>query len=457
MSNKPVNIVLLTIDCWRADYLGANGSAPSPTPNLDRLAAQSLVFDQAITCGGWTRPSITALLSSTHPAMFGGPLGSYASERPSLPETLQSNGYETAGFSTNPQVGRSFGFDRGFNFFSDSEPDGTYSGSPLSRVKGGQRLLQQPVTHRLFGPLGIHTLPPEVTAPAEQVNDQIAAWLDRHRTRPAFVWAHYMDAHWPYHILRRKYMPQEFAFIWRDLNVMSKVAAQHGKLDPGKDQIIRLKRLYRQALEYVDASIGKLISRLQAMGIWEKTVLIVTSDHGEEFYEHGCWGHFQLYDETIRAPLVLRLPGASSQGQNISKQVSLLDVAPTILDAAGIPKPGAMLGSSLLDLAHNNAGATGEAFTLSVWPKSHRLAIRTENYKYLFNSKQPDDSRLFDILEDPRESRNIIHQALPVARRFKEMQHAYEELARATHSAPASSPVIDAAMADRLKALGYLD
>lgn len=456
MLNKPKNIILLTVDCWRADHFRRNGEAVSPTPFIDGLLHDTLVFEQAITCGGWTRPSITALLSSTHASMYGGPLGRYADQRPIVSEVLQNNGYDTAAFTTNPQVGISFGFERGFNTFRESEPVAALQGPNWARIKGSQRLLAAPLAQWALQPLHVNTLPAEVTAPAEQLVDQVAQWLLQPRTRPAFVWAHFMDMHWPYHLLRKPHSPTEKARIWKDLQIGYRIAEAHGYLHPGESQVARLWTLYRKALSYVDEQIGNLIQRLRYSGLWEDTVLILTADHGEEFYEHGRWSHYQLYDESLRVPLILRLPGLE-QSQRIPDQVSLLDISPTILELAGLTPTQEMLGESLLGTTRGKPRIQREAYAEAMWPDTYRLAIRNEEYKYIYDSQDPENSRLFDLQADPQEKHNLYRQQPNVAKKFEELRRQHQNRATATAVEAEEGLAVNPALAERLRALGYVD
>jgi arylsulfatase A-like enzyme len=454
--NNSSNIILLTIDCWRFDYFGDRDDRPSPTPNIDALASQALVFRQTITGGGWTRPSLTALFSSTPASLYGGALDAIAPERPLLSELLQDAGYLTAGFTTNPQVGRLFGFERGFHVFEECTPDGEYSGPRWAYKKGVQRLLKMASTHQVLRAAGMRSSPPEITTPASQLTQKLSSWLAVTHDRPFFAWAHFMDAHWPYHVLRQEHTPQETARMWQDINLMSRVAEQHGWLNPGQGVIERLRCLYRQAISYIDESIGQLFSDLKKQGLWENTVVILTSDHGEEFYEHGRWGHFQLYDECVRVPLIVRTPG-STGGRLVENQVSLLDIAPTILGLAGYQIPGEMYGLNLIDCLNGGEFPKREVTVESMWPDNYRMAIRTEEYKYIYEEKLPLESQLYDLQADPREKRNIFHEHSTAARMFEDHRKELALQAQATAPAPVESISIDPDLAERLKALGYVE
>jgi arylsulfatase A-like enzyme len=151
MLEKP-NVILLTIDTLRADVLGSYGQRKALSPNIDRLAASGILLEQAITGGSWTQPAFAAMLTSMHPGLFGGCLGGLSPERPSPIDVLKASGYATAGFSTNPHLSRATDYDRGFRHFSDLIPDET--DPRLRGLKGGQRLLQNPLFQALAIGLG---------------------------------------------------------------------------------------------------------------------------------------------------------------------------------------------------------------------------------------------------------------------------------------------------------------
>jgi arylsulfatase A-like enzyme len=194
--NKP-NVILLTIDTLRADILGCYGRRPSLSPNLDQLAASGIRFEQAITGGSWTQAAFPVMLTSSHAAMYGGCLGRLAPERPSPIESLATHGYTTGGFSTNLHLSRATGYDRGFQHFSELMPKDV--DPRLRRIKGGQRLLRNSLTHSVLGPMGVSMRPARLYSSAAEVTDQVCDWIAQVEG-PFFAWAHYMDMHWPYHL-----------------------------------------------------------------------------------------------------------------------------------------------------------------------------------------------------------------------------------------------------------------
>ena len=470
------NIVLLTIDCWRGDCLGARDGTPSPTPHLDCLAAEGTVFQQAITCGGWTRPAMMALFSSVYASRhYTGPTRGLSPDLPVLTEVLQSHGYETAGFTTNLLCGRSGGFERGFDTFADLR-----SNQPVSALwlkhrhrRGFTRVtdfvFSQPVVHRLLHWLRAPFTLPEITAPARQLTDELVSWLDKGPRTPFFLWAHYIDLHWPYRLSRRLRQPREIAQAWRDRKTYRQVVSSRGRFDAGPEARERWQTLYREELLTVDEQIVRLLTTLQDRGLWNDTIVVVTSDHGEEFYERGTWAHSwnQLFDEGTRVPLIVGGPGIA-RGRAVDQQVSLLDVAPTLLDLARIEPPAEMLGVTLAPLLNGSAGSLNptpvrpEAIIEMLGHRNsyrYRMAIRTESARYIHDIDAPHDNLLFDRSADPQEAHDSYVRSQKAARRFDELRFAHmapivPDLL--TVAEPEAFEDEDPLVVERLRALGYI-
>ncbi|MGD8625507.1 MAG: sulfatase, partial [Anaerolineae bacterium] len=468
---RALNVVLLTIDCWRGDHLGVNGSGPSPTPHLDRLAAGGTLFEQAITPGGWTRPAMMALFSSVYASRHnGGSLRRLSPDLPVLAELLQARGYETAGFTANPVCGQSGDFGRGFDTFADLKTDNRQAQvwNRLRKVRGGHRLMRL-----LFDSLAVHRFLhlfrlrldlPEVSASASHLTDEALAWLEGNPPSPFFLWVHYIDLHWPYRLSRRAPEPAEIVQAWRDRQTYRRVVKAQGRYNPGPGAAARWRALYREELTTVDEQIGRLVEHLKAGGHWAQTAIVVTSDHGEEFYEHGTWAHSwnQLFDEGVHVPLVFRVPGMPD-GRIVQQQVSTLDLAPTVLDLAGDPPPDTMLGASLRPLLEGEATlASRPILTEMLGHRNsyrYRLAVRTGTHRYIHDMEQPQGSQLYDRRADPGERQNAYTLSHPAARRFDELRFA--------HMAPIVPDLLEQGeadalegvepeVADRLRAMGYL-
>jgi arylsulfatase A-like enzyme len=451
------NVVLLTIDTLRADTLSCYGYPIATTPNLDRLAEESIRFTQAITGGSWTQAAFPVLLTSSQAAAYGGCTNQLAPGRPSPIEMLAKHGYTTAGFSTNPHLSRDTGYARGFHHFEDLIPDD--ADPMLCRVKGGQRLLRNPLIHQMFGAFGKRLLPARVYSSASEVTEKVCHWLDR-ATSPFFVWAHYMDVHWPYQKMQMMTHSQEIARTWQDMSVMRQRASFRRQEQITQRQRERFISLYEQSLQYLDIQIGHLLDYITASEHHADTIVIVASDHGEEFLEHGRWGHWEsnLYDEILRVPLIIRLPGGGER-RVIDRQVRLMDLMPTMLDLCGCLQSQKLEGMSLAPLW--NGSSTGysvvESISEAYRPPWHRIAVRTENFKYIWDNRRPEAPELYDLQNDPKETLNVSSQhPAEVARLHAHVQAHIEYIAgtKPAHDLPELK--LDDQVLRRLQDLGYV-
>ena len=458
--NRP-NVVLLTIDTLRADRLGCYGNKAHLTPNIDRLAYSGIRFDQAISGGSWTQAAFPVMLTSSYAAMYGGCLGRLAPERPSPIETLASQGYSTGGFSTNLHLSRATGFDRGFYHFVELDPGEV--DPPLRRMKGGQRLLQNEWTHSVLMTFGLRMRPARLYSPAAEVTDSLCQWLDRVE-RPFFAWAHYMDVHWPYHLEETLVHPKEIAQAWNDLAEMHGRSNLQGPFDRNKPLTAAERDhfvdLYERSLQYLDGQIGRLFDRIQNSGHANDTVVILVADHGEEFLDHGRWGHWEsnLFDEILRVPLIMWIPNGP-HGQVIRQQVRLLDLMPTILDICGCPVSNGLMGTSMVSLLQQGPSNYEAEETISEMRRDpwHRIAVRTESFKYIWDSKQPDQPELYDLRTDPSETENVRDHFPQEVSRFQASVDAHRRRVAATEPAVAPPKLkVDEDVARRLRDLGYL-
>jgi arylsulfatase A-like enzyme len=452
------NVILLTIDTLRADMIGSYGRRPDVTPNIDRLAATGIRFEQAITGGSWTQAAFPVLLTSSHAAMYGGCLGRLAPERPSPIAVLNQHGYSSAGFSTNPHLSRATGYDRGFSHFAELVPAET--DPRLRRVRGGQRLLRNPLVHALLAPIGYRLRPARLYSPAAELTDRVCNWLDQVEG-PFFLWAHYMDTHWPYHLEETLKYPREIAQAWQDLELMYRRSNdKHDK--PISAQLRdRFIRLYEQSLHYLDGQIGRLLSHLAQRGHDANTIVILVADHGEEFLDHGRWGHWEsnLYDEILRVPLIIRGPSAPA-GLVIKKQVCTIDLMPTILDLCGVPSPSGLMGVSFVPVWKQPADdyAGGPALSEMRRDPWHRVAIRTESFKYIWDSKRPRQPDLYDLRADPAEKHNVSENHPQEVNQFQALVDAHlQRVADTEPGAPVAQAEMDEEVTRRLRDLGYVD
>lgn len=396
--------------------------------------------------------------------MHGFAAGKYNANRPNLAKQLQAHGYTTAGYTTNLVCGKSTGFDMGFDEFHDVRPthrrrNRFNSGSNL------ERLACHPKTGPLLGKIAApYFLPFYPTTDAEELVDMALTWLNSPQKKPYFLWLHFMDLHWPYRGSKRKTNSEEFVQMWLDRRHWNKVRATQGKHNPGFDRAKRWQQLYAEEVETLDSTLGRFTNALSKREDWNNTALCITSDHGEEFYEHGTWAHSwnQLHDEGVQVPLIIKTPH-QTHGTINSDPISHLDVAPTLLKIAGAETPTDMLGNDLFE-PKRELGVRCEMFGHR---DSHlyRLSIRQDDYHYIYDGGT-DKCYLYALKDDPDCQNNIYRLNNEISTRFDKLR-----LAHITYGALdmlKSKTVIgedetsynldeDPAVIERLRALGYMD
>ncbi len=329
------NVLVVVIDTLRADHLSLYGYNRSTSPHMDAIAHQGVVFDMDIAASPWTLGSHASMLTGRYPHEHGVDHEVALDGRyPTLPEVFQRHGYRTGGFSANLfYFARRTGLTRGFLHFDDY----FYSvGDMFFRTLWG-RILNK------YAPSGprFDELPTRKRAP--QVNQELLSWVDHDRSKPFFAFINYMDVHEPYSPLP----PYREMFY----------GSEAGQDRPAIDQRINRKEhpyLYRLshmpaadfqhqvdaydgAIYFVDQQVANLFSELEKRGLAQNTLVVITSDHGECFGDHGLLAHWNaLYRELIRVPLIYYWPGKVPEGVRISKPISATSLPATVLDLAGI-------------------------------------------------------------------------------------------------------------------------
>ncbi len=446
---KP-NIILITIDTLRADMLTSD-----LMPNLKRLATEGFNFTQAVTGGSWTQAAFPTIMTSTFASMYGGCLGYLSPERPSPIQSLSQNGYQTAGFSTSPLLSKTYGYNRGFNHFIDAVP--VEKNPPFRYVKGGQKLLSMPMTHHLANMFGQDWRPPRLYNTAEELNNMVCQWLDR-TEESFFAWVHYMDVHWPYHLEEKLRQPSEIAQAWSDVVHLHEVNFNGAMISEAQKEYY--KQLYIDAVRYTDNQVGHLVDYLEKNGRLENTIIMIVSDHGEEFLERRHWGHVEinLYDEILKVPFII-WSAKVSEGQEVFQQVSTMDIMPTVLDLCDVPVSEEMLGQSLTKLWQDDEQYTASVAIGERWREdSHIIAIRAYPHKLIWNSEQPSKPMLFNLENDPSERNDIWEQSPDiVADLMKEVEAHLQRMNETMPDSASSEPDLDDEMLDRLRGLGYLE
>jgi arylsulfatase A-like enzyme len=357
----------------RRDHLSLYGYPRRTSPGLEAFAREAVVFEDAVSTSSWTLPAHASLLTSTVPSVHGATSSNVglSPEWPGLPRLLKDAGYFTQAMTTHVYLSKEYGFGEGFD------------------------------RHRYF---------PE--ARAEEVTDQAVRFLESRGDSDYFLFLHYYDPHWHYDPpapYDRAFDPKyrgETTGIWWEFKEL-----EADSIDPA--DLHHIQALYDGEILYTDRQIERLVQEMKRLGLFDKALVIVTSDHGEEFLDHGQWEHQKtLYEELLRIPLIMKFPrGAAIGSRRVPGQVSLVDVAPTVLDFAGVPAPATFEGRSLLDAARGRAraGESAEAWaeTEHTLDGSRKVAVRRgdSDTKVIFTVKGDDVGiELFDLARDPRET-----------------------------------------------------
>jgi len=327
-----------------------------------------------------------------------------------LAELLKEAGYKTAAFHWNPHISAFFGYNRGFDTFNDNmSRHNLYSWRIALRAKlSQQRWVTKTLRKldRILRPILFGYGTKKRVFTAEKITGQALPWLKQHQER-FFLWVQYMDVHHPY-IPPPKYLAQFHPRPISQKRMQSFVPKMLKQPDQlSSSDLATLIDLYDASIRYVDDNIGSLLKSLGSN--LTNTMVIITSDHGDEFMEHGGFSHHTVYDELLRVPLIISGPGIKGNTL-VRQQVSLLDLAPTIADLAGIDSVPSFQGKSLLPVIEGKKIAEGSISTFIRFDRAQRLiAYRTPRWKYIRTEgldKTLFSEELYNLVSDPQEKHN---------------------------------------------------
>jgi arylsulfatase A-like enzyme len=373
-ADGPINVLLISLDTVRSAELGVYGSGLPTSPSLDALAAEGVVFENAFATSPWTLPSHASLLTGLYPNRNG--MRAARSVMPdwiaSLPELLAAGGHGTAAAVNSHYLDRKRGFARGFEQFEHFHP---------------RRRRENPL----------------------EVAETVLAWLRAMPPEPFFYFWHEYTAHSDYTALPEYLAPFEKPYDGvLDGTTKQLKQVREGAIEVDDDDVRHLLNLYRAGVRQVDAQVGRVIEELRSSGRLDRTLVVVVSDHGEEFLEHGGVLHGQTqYEEVLRIPLLMRGPGIPP-GRRIHQPVSLVDVVPTVLALLGMDGPHDLDGRDLSPLFSETASGN--------WPEralfggaGHNTpgreplrSVRRGRYK-LIHDPSRQQFELFDLQADPAE------------------------------------------------------
>jgi len=447
-SSRP-NLILIVVDTLRADFLGSYGFQGDLSPNLDAVAAESIVFEACSAQAPWTKPSVATLFTGLHPythqvlthdGRYGDGSGSAATDAQrtdalpaqarTLAEALHGAGYETAAFLANPWISRTLGFAQGFDVFDE-------------HLTGN-------------------------AVPAAPILTAASRWLDsRSDPRPFFLYLHLMEPHAPYDdpeadfaAVRdspslgpdRRLEPEELRAVPPHLRTMPWVQR------PDAAWLRTWRGRYAAGVRVLDRELGPFLSQVRESGLLDRSVLVFTSDHGEELCENSGWEHGDsLYEHQLHVPLFIRRARAMGGGVRVSDQVGLIDLMPTLLQIATVPPPPGLQGRDLSDLWRGGSPASEPRPTIATGVKwqPNLCSLRSGTHK-LIADLATGEARLYDLESDPTEQVNIAGSRPELAAELMaELVARLGEVAAAPSLRP-DSVAVSGELRQQLEALGYL-
>jgi len=404
------NVLLIVLDTVRAKSLSLYGYPRSTTPQLQRLAKTGVRFDRAVAPAPWTIPSHASMFTGRFPHE----LSAYGRKPldatyPTLAETLRAHGYVTAGFVANLfNCGREWGFSRGFTHYED------YVASPWQILESSSVVRTITGSYRLRRAIGYHQLLGRKTA--SELNTSLLRWLSRLERRPFFAFLNYFEAHDPY------LPPSPYDELFGAKKPWRKpfhIALASRKWSPS--QIQAELDAYEGALAYLDHHLGLLFDELEKRGVLKNTLVILTSDHGEQFGEHGIMGHGNsLYWPLLHVPLLISFPARVPAGRSVREPVALRDLPATVVDLLKLEGEALFPGRSLArywDRARDPGNPATDALLSEIsgpphWAKSgfpvSKGAMKSlviDRYHYIVNGDGREE--LYDVENDPLEDKDL--------------------------------------------------
>ena len=451
----PINVILISVDTLRPDHLHCYGYSRNTSPNIDRLANRGTLFKRTVSTTTWTLPAHMALFTSLYDSVHGVKTGNTRLdlERTTLSEVFKEHGYATAAFVSGPYLNRHFGFNQGFDQYQDLTDaqipaelmfqEDALSGETLKDFIEGKQKANR-AAHR------------SITSPI--VTEAVLKWFET-MEQPFFLFVHYFDVHYDF------IPPGKYATLFDpeyDGEISGENFIRNPMVQPGMPQedLNHILALYDGEIAFTDYHIGLLLDDIEERGLSNNTLIVLTSDHGEEFFEHGVKGHqLNLYEQTLRIPLLFSLPGRVQQGREIANLVRIIDVGPTILELADLSVPPEMMGRSLTPFLFGRMrGPAPPAFCELKTARKDLYGLRGEGWKVLYNKK----NRRWEFYRFGAKHGEARSSRLPVPDRFREKLlddlRTYKQmgntLPRKDHQRSADLPP---GLRRKLKDLGYIN
>jgi arylsulfatase A-like enzyme len=435
-ADGPPNVLLITLDTTRADRLGCYGYGGGTSPNIDALAADAARFEMAIATAAVTPISHASILTGLYPhhhglRVFYGPVGHFLSDdHPTLATILAARGWQTGAFISAYPASERFGLNQGFDTYETGVAASVMKRDPRKRPPREVQWARQRTAM--------------AQRRADATTDEALAWLEQVR-RPFFAWVHYFDPH-DSSLIPPVAVTDRFAFSRQAPN------PRYAIYDP--------------EVFFMDANIGRLLEWLAASAEYDDSIIVVVSDHGQGMGDHGWPQHRLLYQEQIRTPLIIRAPEGPRE-RVVSALASGVDVVPTILAAAGVAIPDGIDGRDLFAAVDDEDSgqriALAEALnTLDVHAprrlpehlKDLLFCAMDRRWKLIYHRDHPENSELYDLVNDPRESTNVIAQHEKEKERL--LRRLSESGVMVIDSVETNAPEAEESIR-MLESLGYID
>ena len=414
---SPKYVLLITVDTLRADAISCYKPGNNLTPNIDALARQAVLFEKAFSNSSWTLPAIASLMTGMPPSVHQANRnhGRITGKLPTLADEMKKAGYYTAAIGINPALNKQACISNGFIYydfypkFSTGRSVGGKIRKHLSRYIPDEKLTNTAAEGLTidFGSM-IST---------DKLTDLAIRWLGKNKDKNIFFWIHYFDPHVPY-------APPVQWLQGREKGLIPHIGFNFDRPDdllthafvPTQKEKEWLRELYNGEVRYVDHNLGRLFAALKQMGIYDQSLMVLTSDHGEEFWEHGSYYHgHSLYHEVVSIPLIIKPPG-NSVSDRINEVVCLQNLMPTILDYCQIKGYRKKIyNQSLLPLLTGETG--GKAFEpqpvviSAMRYGEEKEALYFDGLKYIY-SEMSQKEELYSTIDDPQE-KNLINETFP--------------------------------------------
>jgi arylsulfatase A-like enzyme len=444
------HVIFISLDTTRPDHIGCYGNPWISTPNLDRLAGESILFTQYMTVVPTTLPSHTSLFTGKYPHRHGNPQNGYMvnKENVMLAEILKGAGYKTLGFIGSFALDSRFDFAQGFDHYDQSYERFVGDGKLTEHERSASSVTQSVISH-------------------------LKAWSSR---QPLFLFAHYFDPHKPFD----PPAPYDTMYRWEgaesvssDKHITVNYPCPHALSDEHWQLSKQAALGYAGEISYMDHHLGKLLDYVQQKGILDDAILVVTSDHGENFWEHMPYFHHgtSTHQTSMHAVCMIRLPDAAHGGTIVNQPLSSIDILPTVLAYLHLPAPDGIDGRPF-DL-HNCAASIGDRViygqatltspwkapaVASGWQHANKArCVRSGNLVYM-QAPFASSEELYDLSSDPYEQNNLLSTPSPriasLVRELKQKLETWAASADPLESFPEKAQREETV--EKLKALGYL-